>query len=56
MWLMVSPLRETRIISLTTNKIEELDEALIRAGRISQKVPFYLAALAIGYEMFLRFM
>ena len=50
---MASP--ESHIIILTTNRIEELNKALIRAGRISQKVPSYLAGPNIGYEMFLRF-
>lgn len=46
---------EEHIIILITNKIEELDEALIRAGRISQKVPFDLAGPTTGCGMFLRF-
>lgn len=45
---------EGHILIMTTNKPYELDEALVRAGRISVKVPFRHASQQQASEIFLR--
>lgn len=45
---------EGHILIMTTNKAYELDEALVRAGRISVKVPFRHASQQQAKEIFLR--
>jgi len=39
---------------MTSNTPEELDEALVRSGRISVKIGFKKATPALGKEMFIR--
>lgn len=45
---------EGHILVMTTNKPQELDDALVRAGRISVKVAFTNASKQQAEEMFLR--
>ena len=47
---------EGHILIMTTNKIENLDEALIRSGRISQRIEFRLTSPAQATEIFIRMM
>lgn len=45
---------EGHILIMTTNKVHELDDALVRAGRISVKVAFTNASAQQAEEIFLR--
>lgn len=45
---------EGHILIMTTNKVHELDDALVRAGRISVKVAFNNASEQQAEEIFLR--
>lgn len=45
---------EGHILIMTTNKVHELDDALVRAGRISVKVAFTNASEQQAEEIFLR--
>ena len=45
---------EGHILVMTTNKPHELDDALVRAGRISVKVPFTNASKQQAEQIFLR--
>lgn len=45
---------EGRVLIMTTNHLEKLDEALIRPGRIDLKVPFTNATTTQIRELFLR--
>ena len=44
--------QEGRILIMTTNYIERLDDALIRPGRVDQKVEFRLADIGIINQLF----
>jgi chaperone BCS1 len=44
--------REGRILIMTTNHIEKLDEALIRPGRIDKKAKFQHADAAMTSQLF----
>lgn len=46
---------QDRIVVITTNKLEDLDPALIRPGRIDIKVECGLATCEMAEKMFLRF-
>jgi hypothetical protein len=47
---------EGHILIMTTNRLEELDEALIRSGRISVRIGFRLISPAQAKEVFIRMM
>jgi chaperone BCS1 len=44
--------QEGRLLIMTTNYIERLDAALIRPGRIDQKIEFWLADVGIVNQLF----
>ena len=45
---------EGRILLVTTNFLERLDEALLRPGRIDRKIHFPLLSKALAQQMFVR--
>ncbi|KAK0368775.1 mitochondrial chaperone BCS1 [Colletotrichum abscissum] len=44
--------QEGRVLIMTTNHIEHLDEALIRSGRVDKKIEFQLADAGVVREIF----
>jgi len=44
--------QEGRVLFMTTNHVERLDDALIRPGRVDRKIPFGLASKEIIAELF----